>query len=66
MLVQGADLETLLLEIASRYKALVILGIHKDDDSMFTQVLVGPAYATLGLMDEAMTEIRGQLLEYEH
>ena len=61
MLLREADCEALLLELASRYSALVVLGVHKENDEQKTEVLIGPAFMCLGLMREAEVNIEARL-----
>ncbi len=47
-----ATCEELLQELTTRYTALVVTGTHREDVDEITQVVVGPAYMCLGLLNQ--------------
>jgi len=61
VLLREADCEALLLELATRYDSLVVLGVHKEDKALVTNVCTGPAYMCLGLLAQATADLTTSL-----
>lgn len=56
-----ATCEELLHELCTRYKALVVVGAHIEDVEEMTEVVEGPAYMCLGMINQIGLELTASL-----
>lgn len=65
MNLELATAEQLLSELVTRYTALVVLGVHKEDVDDLTTVVIGPTYMCMGLVHQCGLELTNSLQKPE-